>query len=94
VNLLVLRRCDLPSANIRQKFTTSRPLTATEVLLHWDDAKQQLTIGARRGRFATLPKELVFKPVVVGEGQSVGSLTEPPGDARIQYTGQEVKWHK
>ena len=67
---------------------------STEVPLHWDNAAQKLTIGDRKGGFATMLKELVFKPVLVGKGKGVGSLTEYDGEARMIYTGSKIDWHK
>ena len=66
----------------------------SEIPIHWDDAAGKLTIGARRGQFATMPKELVFKPVLVTKGNGVGSLAEYAGAGNITYTGKEAVWLK
>ena len=66
----------------------------TEVPLHWNDAAKSLTIGDRRGHFDAMPKELVFKPVMVGKGKGVGSLIEYDGEGRIVYAGKKVTWNK
>ena len=66
----------------------------SEIPIHWDDAAGKLTIGARRGQFATMPKELVFKPVLVTKGNGVGSLAEYADAGNITYTGKEAVWFK
>ena len=67
---------------------------STEVALHWDNAAQKLTIGARHGQFTNMPKELVFKPVLVAKGTGIGSLAEYEGAKRITYTGEAVVWQR
>jgi alpha-D-xyloside xylohydrolase len=59
--------------------------------IHWDDANNELTIGARQGRFPGMAETRKFVIVVVGEdhGTSI-DLTSAP-DKRVEYSGVAVK---
>ncbi len=58
--------------------------------LHWDNAKQMLTIGARKGQFPGMLQNRTFHVVYVGENHGTGlSVTERP-DKTVQYSGKEV----
>ena len=65
---------------------------STKIPLHWDNNAQKLTVGTRQGSFAAMPKELVFKPVVVAPGIGVGSLTESACGDRLTYPGKQLEW--
>ncbi|MEE9461493.1 MAG: TIM-barrel domain-containing protein, partial [Bacteroidales bacterium] len=64
----------------------------TEISLHWDDSRQKLTIGDRRGSFETMLKEIIFKPLIVNEGYGVGSLSEYNDGDKLVYTGKAQVW--
>jgi len=62
----------------------------TAIPIHWDDAQRSLTIGARKGSFAGMPKEHRFNVVVVSPGHGVGGdVTEKP-DKAIRYNGTQI----
>ncbi len=64
----------------------------TEIVIHWNDAKQELTIADRKGSYDTMLKEIVFKPLIVSEGYGVGSLTEYNDGDLLVYTGEALVW--
>ena len=64
---------------------------SSSISLHWDDVAGKLTIGERQGKFKSMPEKLVFKPVLVGKGKGVGSLTEYSSTKPISYTGKKVE---
>ncbi len=55
----------------------------------WNDAKQILTIGARRGQFPGMLEERTIQIIVVREGHGTGVDICPNPDVTIQYTGKE-----
>ena len=66
----------------------------SEIALHWDDKAQKLTIGDRKGQFKSMPKELIFKPIIVEKGKGIGSLIEYAGDVKLNYSGAQIAWVK
>ncbi len=58
--------------------------------IHWDDAKQTLTIGARQGSFPGMLERRTFKIVWVGEGHGVGVNPTDVPDKTVQYDGQAL----
>jgi alpha-D-xyloside xylohydrolase len=65
------------------------------VPFHWDEAKQILTIGNRKGQFPGMLESRTFQVVFVGQNHGVGispieknSMDEP--DKVVQYSGKEV----
>ena len=58
--------------------------------LHWDDAKQTLTVGDRAGKFPGMPATRTFHIVFVHENHGVGGdLTASP-DKTVQYAGKAL----
>ena len=59
--------------------------------IHWDDAKNELTIGERQGRFPGMSETRKFLIVVVREdhGTSVDVTRSP--DKTVEYSGMAVK---
>jgi alpha-D-xyloside xylohydrolase len=56
---------------------------------HWDDAKRQLGIDARKGTFPGMLKARTFHVVIVGKGHGAGAeVTENP-DKVISYQGEQ-----
>jgi alpha-D-xyloside xylohydrolase len=62
---------------------------------HWDEAKQTLTIGDRKGQFPGMLETRTFQVVFVGDNHGVGinpiesnSMDEP--DKVVQYSGKEL----
>ena len=60
------------------------------IFLHWDEAKQTLTIGERQGEFPAMMRHRTFQVVWVGEGHGVGVNVTEPIDKLVQYDGQPV----
>ncbi len=58
--------------------------------LHWDDAKQALTIGDRKGQFPGMLESRVFKIVFVGENHGAGISPEERPDKTVQYAGKQT----
>lgn len=57
---------------------------------HWDDAKQTLTIGERKGSFAGMLAERNFQVVFAAEHHGVGVLPEEKPDRTVHYTGKQI----
>ncbi len=58
---------------------------------HWDDAKRQLRIEARKGMFSGMLKTRTFNVVIVGKGHGTGGEVTPKPDRVITYGGEQVK---
>jgi alpha-D-xyloside xylohydrolase len=58
--------------------------------IHWNDAKQILTIGGRKGSFPGMPTDRVFNVVVVRENHGVGVEPEGAADKTVRYSGTPV----
>src|SRR5215467_4523264 len=62
----------------------------TTIPFHWDDAKQKLTIGERKGTFPGMLIERRFQIVFVGEGHGAGISTEIKPDKLLTYSGKQL----
>jgi alpha-D-xyloside xylohydrolase len=60
------------------------------IALHWDDAKQELTIGDRQGQFPGMLETRTFRAVLVGENHGVGVDPTDRPDKIVQYSGKQV----
>jgi alpha-D-xyloside xylohydrolase len=58
--------------------------------MHWDDAKQTLTIGDRKGQFPGMLASRTFQIVFVGENHGVGVEATDRPDKTVQYSGAAV----
>jgi alpha-D-xyloside xylohydrolase len=59
--------------------------------LHWDDAKQTLTLGERQGQYPGMPARRIFRIVRVGSGHGSGlQLSEHP-NAEVNYNGKKAE---
>jgi alpha-D-xyloside xylohydrolase len=58
--------------------------------IHWNDAKQILTIGGRKGSFPGMLTDRVFNVVVVCENHGVGVEPEGAADKTVRYSGTPV----
>jgi alpha-D-xyloside xylohydrolase len=58
--------------------------------IHWNDAKQILTIGGRKGSFPGMLTDRVFNVVVVRENHGVGVEPEGAADKTVRYSGTPV----
>jgi alpha-D-xyloside xylohydrolase len=58
--------------------------------LHWDDAKQVLTIGDRKGQFPGMLESRTFHVVFVTTRHGVGIDREDRPDRTVQYFGKEA----
>jgi alpha-D-xyloside xylohydrolase len=54
---------------------------------HWDDAKRQLSIDARKGSFPGMLQARTFHVVIVGKGHGAGLEVEDHPDKVISYQG-------
>ena len=60
------------------------------IAIHWDDARQTLTLGARKGSFPGMLQNRTFKVVHVRQDFGAGmEFTEKP-DSVIQYSGKQT----
>ncbi len=55
--------------------------------LHWDDARQALTIGDRRGQFSGMLESRTFRITFVGENHGVGVDATSAADKVVTYAG-------
>ena len=57
----------------------------------WNDARRELTIGARQGSFPGMLTNRSFRIVVVRPGHGAGIDPEPRADRDVQYDGSSIK---
>lgn len=57
---------------------------------HWDEMKQVLTIGERKGKFPGMLIGRIFQIVFVGENHGVGVLPEGKPDKVVRYAGKQI----
>ncbi|MGH9546610.1 MAG: glycoside hydrolase family 31 protein [Terriglobales bacterium] len=60
------------------------------ISLHWDDAKQALTIGDRKGQFPGMLASRTFRVVFVSEKHGAGIDPEDQPDKTVPYSGKQV----
>ena len=60
------------------------------ITLRWEDARQELTIGERKGEFPGMLKNRTFRVVVVREKHGTGILPEDTPDRVVPYSGQKL----
>jgi alpha-D-xyloside xylohydrolase len=58
--------------------------------LHWDDANQSLTIGARQGKFPGMQTSRTFRIVLVRENHGVGVNATEEADKTVKYSGEKI----
>jgi alpha-D-xyloside xylohydrolase len=58
--------------------------------VHWDEEKQVLTIGERKGKFPGMLEHRTFHVVFVSENHGVGIEPTAKPDKVVQYAGKEV----
>ena len=58
--------------------------------LHWDEAKQTLTIGDRKGQFPGMKESRTFQVVFAGEHHGAGINPEGRPDKTVTYSGKHV----
>ena len=58
--------------------------------LHWDDAKQTLTIGERKGTFPGMLMERGLQIVFVRENHGAGITAESKPDKVLTYSGKQT----
>ena len=59
------------------------------IALHWDDAAQTLTIGAREGTFPGMLATRTFHVVVVGKDHGTGIAETAQSNAAVTYNGEK-----
>jgi alpha-D-xyloside xylohydrolase len=62
----------------------------SEIPISWDEARQTLTIGKRKGSFPGMPKKRTFDVIWVGEGHGVGGQVTEKIDSEVSYQGRTV----
>jgi alpha-D-xyloside xylohydrolase len=62
----------------------------TRIPLHWDDAKQTLTIGARTGAFTGMLAERTIHIVVTRPGKPVAFAFDAAPDRTVRYDGKPL----
>lgn len=55
--------------------------------IDWKESEQQLTIGARKGSYPTMPKERKFQVIFVRENHGAGEEGPADIDRTIDYNG-------
>jgi alpha-D-xyloside xylohydrolase len=58
--------------------------------MHWDDAKQTLTIGDRQGKFPGMLEKRTFRVVFVGENHGTGVGQSEKADKVVEYRGKQA----
>ena len=58
--------------------------------LHWDEAKQTLTIGDRKGEFPGMLQTRTFRVVIVAENHGVGVEPTEATDKIVTYSGKAI----
>jgi alpha-D-xyloside xylohydrolase len=57
---------------------------------HWDDAKQMLTIGERKGAFPGMLKDRTFRIVFVRDNHGTGGAVTETADKNVPYSGKAI----
>jgi alpha-D-xyloside xylohydrolase len=60
------------------------------IAFHWDDAKRELTIDARKGEFPGMLQTRSFQVVIVGKSHGTGVEVTSNPDKVISYKGQRL----
>ena len=60
------------------------------IALHWNDAKKQLTIDPRKGKFPGMLAKRTFKIVIVGAGHGNGIADTAAPDKTVTYDGRKT----
>jgi hypothetical protein len=58
--------------------------------IRWDEKKQTLTIGARKGGFPEMLKERTFRIVWVSGDRGAGIASTEKADVEVKYSGTEI----
>jgi len=58
--------------------------------LHWDDVRQTLTIGDRKGSYPGMLATRTFRVVLAGEGHGTGIEPAVKADKVVQYSGKSI----
>ncbi|HEX4084474.1 MAG TPA: TIM-barrel domain-containing protein [Chthoniobacteraceae bacterium] len=61
-----------------------------EIPISWNEARKELTFGARKGGFPAMPAGCTFNIVWVGPNHGVGETTTEKPDSTVTYTGQPM----
>jgi alpha-D-xyloside xylohydrolase len=64
--------------------------SSAQIALTWNDAAQQLTIGARKGSYPGMPQSRTFNVVWVGASHGSGVDVTAGADKVVTYDGSEV----
>ena len=64
--------------------------TYATIPIHWDDAAQRLTIGARKGHFPGMLEKRTFRVVFVSQGHGAGIGQTAQADKVVSYSGAAV----
>lgn len=60
------------------------------IAFHWDEARQTLTIGERKGEFPGMLQSRTFRIVFAGEKHGAGINAEGKPDKVVQYAGKQI----
>jgi len=63
----------------------------SEIPIHWDDAKQTLRIGDRKGTFPQMKEKMTFNIVCVNPGRGIGHGAEANPERALIYEGQATE---
>src|SRR5215472_13199445 len=64
--------------------------TYSTIAFHWDEQKQELTIGDRHGHFPGMPASRTFRIVFVRDNHGVGGTASENVDRVVQFSGQQL----
>ena len=63
----------------------------TTIHLHWDEHRQALSIGDRKGSFPGMRIRHTFQLVMVKPGHGVGLGLNSPADRSVTYDGHQIR---
>lgn len=64
-----------------------------QIPITWNEAKQELTFGERKGSFSGMPAKCTFNVVWVNSGHGNGEAVVATPDAVVSYEGKELSIH-
>src|SRR5215472_4673102 len=81
--------CPFNYAQLYRNVAPGTVIHAT-IAFHWDDAKQTLTIGERKGTFPGMLTERRLQIVFVRENHGAGIAAESKPDKVVPYSGKQT----
>lgn len=60
------------------------------IQFHWDEMKQELTIGDRVGQFSGMLESRIFRIIFIADGHGVGVDPTDKHDTLVTYSGKKM----